>query len=72
MARARLLPGQKSLLPAEDPAGEVIRSLRTWPDQDLYHLARAVGYELIRRNRAMPAALPIGEVMAVMGSEVAV
>lgn len=72
MARARSLPGQRSLLPP-DPAEEVIDSLRTWPDRDLYHLARAVGYELIRRGNALPVALPVGEATyTAMGGEISV
>ena len=62
MARNRALPGQKSLLP--EPAAEVIVGLRTWPEVDLLRLAREVGYELIRRGRAVPVALPIGEAVA--------
>ena len=46
------------------PLHETLRSLRVWPDEELLHLARAVGYELIRRNRAVPVALPIGEAVA--------
>ena len=46
------------------PLGEAVRSLRTWPDAELLRLAREVGYELIRRGNAVPAALPIGEAVA--------
>jgi hypothetical protein len=62
MSRARPLPDQRSLFP--EPASEVIGSLKTWPDADLLHLARAVGYELIRRKSALPVALPVGEAIS--------
>jgi hypothetical protein len=64
MARNRSLAGQKLLFPEAIAAEEVSASLRTWPDGDLLKLAREVGYELIRRGSAVPAALPIGEAMA--------
>ena len=44
---------------SSDPAKEVIRSLATWPDADLFRLARAVAGELLRRELPQPAALPI-------------
>ena len=40
-----------------DPLQEVVRSLRTFPDQALVRLARAVSYELIRRDYPRPVAL---------------
>ncbi|MGO9111174.1 MAG: hypothetical protein ACLP9L_18270 [Thermoguttaceae bacterium] len=46
------------------PAAELIRSLRTWPDDELRRLAREVGYELLRRGSAIPVALPVGEAVA--------
>ena len=46
------------------PAGEVVRSLRTWPDEELWDLAQAVGCELDRRLLAQPVALPIAAALA--------
>ena len=50
--------------PPQTPLALTIRSLRTWPEAELLHLARAVGYELIRRGNPVPVALPIGEAVA--------
>jgi hypothetical protein len=66
MSRVRSLPGQKSLFP--EPVEETIRALPAWPDAALLQLARHLGYELIRRGNAIPAALPIGEAMAGMSA----
>ncbi len=47
-----------------NPAAEVIRSLKTWPDGELWTLGRAVGCELDRRRLPVPAALPVLEALA--------
>jgi len=49
----------KDHLSSIDPAAETIRSLPAWPDAALFHLARSVAGELIRRDLPQPAALPI-------------
>jgi len=59
MENARPLPHQRSLFPPADPASEVIASLRTWPDVDLYRLLRAGACELIGRGLPLPAAVPV-------------
>jgi hypothetical protein len=47
------------LWPPPDPAGEVIRSLRCWPDAELLSLVKAAARELIRRRLPLPAAVPV-------------
>ena len=67
--RRQPCPNQRSFLAPD--AGETIRSLSAWAESDLLHLARAVGYELIRRGRAVPVALPVGEAVAGAGCAIA-
>ena len=71
MARNRTLAGQQYFFPASVDPGEVTASLRTWSDDELLALARQVGYELIRRGRPVPIALPVGEAVASLSSGIA-
>ena len=59
-----LVPAAKwTPIPQECPLALTARSPRDWPDEELLTLARCLGYELIRRRRAVPVALALGEVM---------
>ena len=44
---------------ADDPAQEILAGLPAWPDTALYSLARGLSAELLRRQRPLPAALPV-------------
>jgi len=46
-----------------DPAGETMRSLRNWPDSELFRLARTLAGELTTRQLPTPAALPVAIAM---------
>ena len=71
MARARSIPGQRSLF-APDPA-DVLASLREWSDDDLDRLLRIGALELLRRCRAVPVAVPVAQAAyAAVGCEVSV
>jgi len=48
---------------AETPLELTIRSLRAWPDTELFALARATSAELLRRRSPGPVALPIVEIL---------
>ena len=59
MGRDRLLFEQLS-----SPVEEVIGSLRTWPDEELFRAGHAISYELLRRRRPIPVAWPVAEAAA--------
>jgi len=56
----------------ESPLDLTIRSLRAWPDGELFALARGVAAELLRRRRPVPVALPVVDVLGagIWGAEI--
>ena len=59
-------PNQTRIADETDPAGETIRSLRNWPDSELFRLARNLAGELSRRQLPPPVALPVAQVTCAM------